>query len=57
MIEQEYMKLTQKVKLASILTLLGDVVIYGEGADTDIERAIQILESCHAKINIKTKKG
>tara|TARA_R110000851_G_scaffold43529_1_gene107540 strand:- start:156 stop:332 length:177 start_codon:yes stop_codon:yes gene_type:complete len=56
MTEQEYMKLTQKVKLASALQLLGELASYGSIDDIDeLVKAIRLLERCHSNIEIEIK--
>ena len=58
MTEQEYMKLTQKVKLASALQLLGELASYGSIDDIDeLVKAIRLLERCHSNIEIEIKEG
>jgi hypothetical protein len=56
MTEPEYMKLTQKVKLASALQLLGELASYGSIDDIDeLVKAIRLLERCHSNIEIEIK--
>ena len=55
MTEQEYMKLTRKVKLNIALQLLGEMSSYSNKGDdiTELVKGIRILESYHSKISIE----
>jgi hypothetical protein len=56
MTEPEYMKLTQRVKLASALNLLGEIASYGSiDGQRELLKAIRLLERCHSNIEIKIK--